>query len=462
MSKFWLDPETQLSRKSASAESGQAIVIMAFSMIVFMGMLGLAIDGGRTFFMYRDAQSATDASALAAAYAICVGSDDPIAAGERSAMRNGFVDGEDGKSVTVERAPDWAEDEAAHDDLNYIGVTITDEAPTFFIQMVYDGPIRITTQSVTQCNPGGSGNGGDSVNQNAFQSLAEPGECSAGSPGFTFAGSGLDVYGNIWTPSINGNVEFHNDRVNVYGDIQVGTPKDHPNNTDHETQGGQDYLVEKAPGDGEVEYDVPGGGGGALPYTMDYFRPSDSSLCDPDSAECGKFQSTHGSNYRDISNWCSHGVVNAQDFNDPNFGYWTGSTLEDGIYYATCPITPNNAYYRGNITLISEEQIDISAQGLEITGFGGGPVLVSNKQSGSSSSDCSPPGNYAIQVNTDSTEVNGPTIAFQGSVSLGGNGFRWNSCTSARGIHVNGNEGAEYRCEPPPTSSGPPGVHRNQ
>jgi hypothetical protein len=462
MSRFRLDPIPATSSKPASAESGQAIVFMALSMIVFIGMVGLAVDGGRTFFMYRDAQSATDAAALAAAYAICVGSDDPIAAGERSAMRNGFVDGEDDKSVTIERAPDWADDEAAHDDPNYIGVTISDTAPTFFIQMVYDGPIEITTRSVTHCNPGGSGNGSESVHENAFQSLAEPGECSAGSPGFTFAGSGLDVYGNIWTPSINGNVEFHNDRVNVYGDIQVGTPKSHSHNTQHETQGGQDYLVEKPPGDGTVEYDVPGGGEGTLPYTMDYFRPADSSLCDADSSECGTLQSAHGSSYRDISNWCSHGAVNAQDFNDPGFEYWTGSTLEDGIYYATCPIIPNNHTYQGQITLISEEKIDISAPGLNIRGFGGAPVLVSNKNSGNSSSDCSPPGDYAIQVNTNGARVSGPTIAFQGSVVLQGNAFRWNSCTTARGIHVNGNEGAEYRCEQPPTTGGPPWVGRNQ
>ncbi len=52
-------------------ESGQSIVILAFALVVLMGIMAVAIDGGRIYTMRRDAQNAADAAALQGARALC-------------------------------------------------------------------------------------------------------------------------------------------------------------------------------------------------------------------------------------------------------------------------------------------------------------------------------------------------------------------------------------------------------
>ena len=49
-----------------SSQSGQAIVLIGILILVLFGMLGLAIDSGRTYVDRRDQQTAVDAAALAA------------------------------------------------------------------------------------------------------------------------------------------------------------------------------------------------------------------------------------------------------------------------------------------------------------------------------------------------------------------------------------------------------------
>jgi hypothetical protein len=54
-----------------SAQSGQAIVIIALAMIVLLLFVGLAIDGNRLFELKRKEQNAADAATLAGSYARC-------------------------------------------------------------------------------------------------------------------------------------------------------------------------------------------------------------------------------------------------------------------------------------------------------------------------------------------------------------------------------------------------------
>ena len=48
--------------KHRKSEAGQAIVLIAFGMIVLIMVMGLAIDGGGLLFLRRDAQNAADAA----------------------------------------------------------------------------------------------------------------------------------------------------------------------------------------------------------------------------------------------------------------------------------------------------------------------------------------------------------------------------------------------------------------
>ncbi len=139
------------------AQSGQAIILMALAMIGLIGMLGLAIDGGGMFFLQRDAQNATDAAVLAATYALCAGGDQASVenAGYEAAAANGFRN-EGDRTVVVSNPPlhgEKAADSGATDRFNYVEVNITANKPAYFIQVVYQGPLQITTHAVGSCTP---------------------------------------------------------------------------------------------------------------------------------------------------------------------------------------------------------------------------------------------------------------------------------------------------------------------
>src|SRR5438309_7427594 len=57
-----------MGRGSKHAQRGQAIVLVALMIVVLLGFVGLAIDGGRAYLDRRHLQAAADAAALAAAY----------------------------------------------------------------------------------------------------------------------------------------------------------------------------------------------------------------------------------------------------------------------------------------------------------------------------------------------------------------------------------------------------------
>ncbi|MEE8391843.1 MAG: pilus assembly protein TadG-related protein [Anaerolineae bacterium] len=58
------------TEKSMQTERGQALIIMAFGIIVLLAIAGLAIDGGTVFTERRHAQNAADAAALTGARAL--------------------------------------------------------------------------------------------------------------------------------------------------------------------------------------------------------------------------------------------------------------------------------------------------------------------------------------------------------------------------------------------------------
>ena len=55
-----------MNNRRRRAQKGQAIVLIAFMMIILLGLLGLALDSGRGYVDRRELQAAVDAAALAA------------------------------------------------------------------------------------------------------------------------------------------------------------------------------------------------------------------------------------------------------------------------------------------------------------------------------------------------------------------------------------------------------------
>jgi hypothetical protein len=76
--------------RRSQAPRGQVLVIVSMAFVVLIGMLGLAIDGGRGYWERRQAQNAADHAALAAAWASCHALS-PTTAGRQAATDNGFT-----------------------------------------------------------------------------------------------------------------------------------------------------------------------------------------------------------------------------------------------------------------------------------------------------------------------------------------------------------------------------------
>ncbi|MEO1288615.1 MAG: Tad domain-containing protein, partial [Chloroflexota bacterium] len=161
-------------------EGGQAIVLIALLMVILIASVGLAIDGGGMFLLYRDIQNATDSAGLSAAYALCT-EGDPIVQAMRTAELNGFDNNDPNTTVTITRTTDAATSE------ELIVVDITAEKPSYFIQVIYPGPLIVSSQTTAFCRRT-AGASSDIVNRYALRSLAQPGECTD-SAGWTLNGT---------------------------------------------------------------------------------------------------------------------------------------------------------------------------------------------------------------------------------------------------------------------------------
>jgi hypothetical protein len=131
------------------AESGQAIVVMTFMMISLLGMLGLAIDGGGMYFMWRDVRNATDAAVMAASYAKCTGGN-IVTAGLNAAAANGFDNNGTTNTVQIHNPP--TSGDAMGDD-DFVEVIINANRSPYFIHLVYKGPLEVTNRAVGYCVP---------------------------------------------------------------------------------------------------------------------------------------------------------------------------------------------------------------------------------------------------------------------------------------------------------------------
>jgi hypothetical protein len=147
---------------SPEKQSGQAIVLIAMLMIILLASLGLAIDGGGMYLLWRDAQNAADAAALQAAFAYCTSGDklsSAVTRGYQAVANNGFDNNGIDNWVTVGRAVTIDASlvpSNAPNPNSVILVEIIADKPPYFIQLVYGGPLQVDVKAVGACTSGGS------------------------------------------------------------------------------------------------------------------------------------------------------------------------------------------------------------------------------------------------------------------------------------------------------------------
>jgi len=149
------------ARRFRKSDEGQALVLGALGMVVFMLMAGLGVDVAYLRYQKQQMQKAADAGALAAAYALIeygntVGQTQIIAAGKNDAKANGFSDGLNGISVKVHNPPTTNGD-PFQGNFNYVEVIVSQVQPTFFMRIGGFNSVNVSSRAVATAVGSGSG-----------------------------------------------------------------------------------------------------------------------------------------------------------------------------------------------------------------------------------------------------------------------------------------------------------------
>src|SRR5574341_1495863 len=124
----------RIGRYRARRRSGQIIVLAVAVFPALLAVLGLALDGGMVYQAKRRVQAAADAAALAGTWEVWRRNTALVATAARDDARlNGFNDGVDATTVTVNNPPtsgSWAGNPG------YVEVIITRDVPVTLLRIV--------------------------------------------------------------------------------------------------------------------------------------------------------------------------------------------------------------------------------------------------------------------------------------------------------------------------------------
>lgn len=143
-------------------EAGQALILLALSLVVLCGFLGLAIDVGQARTAQRHMQSVADAAALAGALEVsfCGGSANCTkltSAAQQSAVENGLNNvalvqqcgstPSSGQVLVVNNGPCSTASDPNYDNTNFVEVVATEDQPTIFARVFGLNTFRISARS---------------------------------------------------------------------------------------------------------------------------------------------------------------------------------------------------------------------------------------------------------------------------------------------------------------------------
>lgn len=181
-------------------DEGQAVVLTALLFFALLFFVGLAMDAGRLYSAKRSMQEAADAAAWAGAVVLYLEQpgtplaqqqSDAIAAARADATRNGFTDGVDNTTVTVNAPPSAGSAYAGNN--QYIEVIIQQQVRTPLV------PAQATLNWVR--SQGVAGSGGQRTGNHALLTLKASGTC-------VHFVSGSDIMVNT-TPPYTGDVAIN-------------------------------------------------------------------------------------------------------------------------------------------------------------------------------------------------------------------------------------------------------------
>lgn len=202
-------PETE--PQGWRSREGQVLVMFAAGLMLLLGMVALAVDGGFIMAEKRQAQSAADAGAMAAAkakldYLADEGNSQSaqVSAGKNYASENA---GTSEDNVDVDTSPPLGDE--------YVEVTVSKDVTSFFLRALYDGEWGVSAEAIAGiepvqipyalvalgCGPGGNAgieiDGGGTIDVNEGSIMSNCGINASGSSNVVTAEGSIDAHGSI-------------------------------------------------------------------------------------------------------------------------------------------------------------------------------------------------------------------------------------------------------------------------
>ncbi len=165
--------KTKIKNKSMVSEKGQAVILIALSIVGLIGAAALAIDGGRAYIEKSRVQSAADAAALSGALAR-VEQQDWRGYALASALSYGYDNNGETNIVELNTPPVSGPNK---NNPEYIQVIVTSRINTFFGGIIGISQITVSSQAVSQTKPAEFGQMFDGY---ALVSLAPTSKCEEG------------------------------------------------------------------------------------------------------------------------------------------------------------------------------------------------------------------------------------------------------------------------------------------
>lgn len=181
--------------KVRNNEAGQVLVITALSMTLLLAFLGFAIDVGLLFRAKRNAQIAADAAAVAGAldYQYNTNVTSAKAAGQAAATANGFTNGSNGVTVTINPPPVNGPEAGV---AGYVEAIVTQSNQSIFMGIM--GPKTVTVGARAVAGTSGPGPA-------CIYTLGSSGIVESGSGAIDVPTCNIDDNGGI-TMSGSGNI----------------------------------------------------------------------------------------------------------------------------------------------------------------------------------------------------------------------------------------------------------------
>jgi Flp pilus assembly protein TadG len=129
-----------------TTESGQVVVIVALMIVVLCGLVGLAVDEGVFQNDRRRMQAAADSAAIAGDQEILSGNSDNVSlAALNDAEKNGFTNGSQNISITVNNPP-LSGSYSGNSDA--VEVIVSAQKPTYFLNVLGVSSVNISSRAV--------------------------------------------------------------------------------------------------------------------------------------------------------------------------------------------------------------------------------------------------------------------------------------------------------------------------